>query len=344
MGFIAIILVSFFLLCRLFLRNKKMIALGGVALVAVCILLGIATKGSIFARIPTLLADASVLTTDTSDFDYSTVIPIRDIRQVKGNIEIDAKEESFIIQTENQTPVITDKNNVPLPLVQQDNLLVLTLRSGDFLTFRTQRPKEDPSRAFLLMTLNQRSTFAFEMEQGGRMAWKSITGMTDMKLAHPEVSNYFIGKEKIGSARGYIWGRTLPMLKSCIFLGKGPDTYALDFPQDDFLGKLYAYDDANMFIDKPHNIYMQRIHGNGFIGFLGLAVAMVIYLIQFFKLYALKKSYTSLELMGASCGISIIGYLVAGIFNDPIIGVEPILWILWGAGIAINLLVKKERL
>ena len=43
----------------------------------------------------------------------------------------------------------------------------------------------------------------------------------------------FEGYERLGSSRAYIWSRTLPLLKDTIFIGHGPDTYAMYFPQDD---------------------------------------------------------------------------------------------------------------
>ena len=40
--------------------------------------------------------------------------------------------------------------------------------------------------------------------------------------------------------------------------------------------------------------------------------------------------------------LAIIGYLGAGFFNDSVVPVAPIFWILLGTGIAVNYLVKDE--
>ncbi|NLW03217.1 MAG: hypothetical protein GX027_08125, partial [Clostridiaceae bacterium] len=54
------------------------------------------------------------------------------------------------------------------------------------------------------------------------------------------------GYEKIGSARIYIWSRAIPLLKNSILTGYGPDTFAIEFPQYDYIGKINAYGTPNM--------------------------------------------------------------------------------------------------
>jgi len=41
--------------------------------------------------------------------------------------------------------------------------------------------------------------------------------------------------------RGYIWSRSLPLLRNTILVGYGPDTFAMNFPQHDIAGKVKAY-------------------------------------------------------------------------------------------------------
>ena len=40
---------------------------------------------------------------------------------------------------------------------------------------------------------------------------------------------------------------------------------------------------------------------------------------------------------------AVVGYLGAGIFNDSVVSVAPIFWILLGCGIAVNYLIQKEK-
>ena len=67
------------------------------------------------------------------------------------------------------------------------------------------------------------------------------------------------------------------------------------------------------------------------------------YLVESFRLYALRKDYTAQEAIGAALALAIIGYLGAGFFNDSIVSVAPIFWALLGVGIAANWLNRKQR-
>jgi len=143
------------------------------------------------------------------------------------------------------------------------------------------------------------------------------------------------------SGRGYIWGRTIPMLKTYLIKGSGADNYPLAFPQDDFVAKLRNGSDASLVIDKPHNMYMQIGINTGVISLIALTSVWILYIISSLKLYT-KTSFDSLEkIIGASCLVSIIGYLIAAIFNDHIVSVSPLFWLILGIGISINIRLQK---
>lgn len=153
----------------------------------------------------------------------------------------------------------------------------------------------------------------------------------------------FEGSEKVGSMRGYIWSRTLPLIKEKPLFGYGPDNFLMAFPQYDIAAKTYAYDTPFMIVDKPHNIYLLYAVNSGIIALGAMLVLWGMYMIKSFKLYALKKEYTKGEYYGAACTVSIIGYLAAGFFNDSVPGVAPLFWILLGAGYALNYINKNEK-
>ena len=66
------------------------------------------------------------------------------------------------------------------------------------------------------------------------------------------------------------------------------------------------------------------------------------YLIDSFKLYALRRKYSVQQVIGVAIALAVIGYLGAGFFNDSIVSVAPIFWALFGVGIAVNQLNKKD--
>lgn len=155
----------------------------------------------------------------------------------------------------------------------------------------------------------------------------------------------FEGKEKVGSSRGYIWSRTLPLLKNCLITGYGPDTFAYVFPQNDFLAKYYSYvdfgEDFYITVDKPHNLYLQIFFNSGLIALIAFLAIVLFYLVDCFRLYALRKEYRPEQIMGAAVMLGIVGYLAAGLFNDSVVHVAPVFWILLGTGAALNTINRR---
>jgi hypothetical protein len=165
------------------------------------------------------------------------------------------------------------------------------------------------------------------------------------RISDPIVADRFKpldGLEKFMSGRGYIWSRTIPMLKTYLIKGSGADNYPLAFPQDDFVAKLSNGSDASLVIDKPHNMYMQIGINTSVISLIALISLWVLYIINSLILYT-KTTFNSFEkIVGASCLVSIIGYLAAAMFNDHIVSVSPLFWIILGIGISISIRLQKN--
>lgn len=152
----------------------------------------------------------------------------------------------------------------------------------------------------------------------------------------------FKGKERLGSGRGYIWSRSLPLLKDHLLLGAGPDLFMLTFPYNDFWGKLEFLSTPDICVDKPHNTYLQLWINQGFFAFLAFVSLGMIYLIHCVKLYGFKKIYTQEALFGLALMSSILGYFVASFFNDTTLSVTPLFFALLGSGMAYNVIYAKS--
>ncbi len=153
----------------------------------------------------------------------------------------------------------------------------------------------------------------------------------------------FAGNERLGSARGYIWSRSLPMLKKAVLVGYGPDTYAIEFPQNDYIGKIRAYGTAQMVVDKPHDLYLQIALNTGALSLIIVLALWGFYVVQSIKLYTKNIDNSFLSLSGATIFIAVCGYLAAGFFNDSVVGVAPIFWVLLGLGFVCNGVVSSQR-
>ncbi|NLV49052.1 MAG: O-antigen ligase family protein, partial [Clostridiaceae bacterium] len=151
----------------------------------------------------------------------------------------------------------------------------------------------------------------------------------------------FKGNEQFGSGRGYIWSRSLPLLKDTFWIGHGPDTFPMYYPQDDIIGKLNTFRDIRAVVDKPHSFYIQVAHNTGVISLLALLVLFGFYLIQSVKLYWKRRSSDTWVIAGKIIMGAVLAYLITSIFNDSVIYVAPIFWTLLGAGFAVNYQVKQ---
>lgn len=146
----------------------------------------------------------------------------------------------------------------------------------------------------------------------------------------------FEGKEKLGSARGYIWSRSIPLLKNTLIKGYGPDTFAAIFPQHDYLGKFYAYDTMNMGVDKVHNLYLQIALSTGIPSLIAFLVLLGYYFVISFKINIKGKFDTFTDIVGLGIFVAMVGYFAAGFFNDSTVHVSPVFWVLLGLGYGIN--------
>lgn len=167
------------------------------------------------------------------------------------------------------------------------------------------------------------------------------------KLTEPIVAprvKFFDDKETFASNRGYIWSRTIPMLKNSIIIGYGPDNYPVVFPQEDYVGRFNVGSKGmtNIIIDKPHNMYLQIAINTGVLSLISLMIIWGIYLLDGIKLYYSGNVNTFQEYIGASSFLSVIAYLTAGMFNDSVVSVAPLFWVLLGLGIGINSLIRGK--
>jgi O-antigen ligase len=137
----------------------------------------------------------------------------------------------------------------------------------------------------------------------------------------------FEGLERMGSGRGYIWSRSLPIIRRTILFGSGVDTFAFEFPQYDYAGKLKFLYDAYLIIDKPHNLFLQMAINSGLISLLLFILFLFVWSMNI--IHKIKQDNALLLFAILS---SILTYLVCGLFTDSTVSVTPTFWILLALG------------
>jgi Lipid A core - O-antigen ligase and related enzymes len=155
-------------------------------------------------------------------------------------------------------------------------------------------------------------------------------------------SSIFTGYESFASGRGYIWSRTIPLLKSNIIIGSGADSYIFEFPQEDYVG-LYNAGFIDQLLTKPHSLYLQMGVQTGIISLVAFLVFYIIYFITSIKIYIKENFSIYLVQIGFAVFVSTFSYMLTGLTNDSTICVAPVFWALMGIGYAINYLINKKQ-
>ncbi len=347
-GFGAIIVFACIFFGKLLLKKKKAILITIACLAVFAVGLNFATSGKIFNRIPSLVADGLSLFKSNTDFDYRDHIPVKNIEHIDNNIVLTLPTDTLTISFENNDYVFRNSKNEVVDYKSEFNSKIkaydYTTADANFsnISFRSGKIKSKTKNDGLMLILNGSNEFMFITRDDNSMHLIDPKTLEAIDLDFPETIG-FNGKEKLASARGYIWSRSLPLLKDTLILGSGPDTFSFDFPQHDMLGKLYAYGTTNMIISKAHNLFLQIGLNNGVVALIAFVILIMVYIVDSFKLYALKNKYDEKQILGSILALSVIGYLFTGLFNDSVICVAPIFWIILGVGAAVNFINKKAE-
>lgn len=146
------------------------------------------------------------------------------------------------------------------------------------------------------------------------------------------------------SLRGHIWNDTIPVLGKHVVMGSGANTFMFEYPQDDYISKVYIYGQNNYDV-KAHCWYLQQWVETGLIGTLALIGFFLWYIIQSVRIYRRVDLHERLSWTGFGVFSAVLVYLLAGIVNDSNVCTAPVFWGMLGLGFALNrMLVKKNNL
>ena len=202
----------------------------------------------------------------------------------------------------------------------------------------------DSSLGLSFIQLRTASTsWNFVSENGVAKLYIPATGKTTSlsKVEHWGFEN----NQNFGSGRGYIWSRSLPLLKHSLIIGTGADTYCAIFPQNDYAGKYNAYGAGNilLIVDKPHNMYIHMGVGTGCISLITMLAFFALYVIQSFKLYFNRELGTDfINYAGVGTFLGVTAFLVTGLVDDSTVSVMPLFYTMLGLGIAINMIIQRR--
>ena len=329
----------------LFSHIKPKLILTGI--VIICVLFNIQTLTSDFAknivesvgaeRVPTSIgemADGTVNTSSLDDFKRpaNAVHHIDRIVTGKERVEITVDGETFGLSSD------------PESLASAPGYAAVSL-------------EEQPggSNAITMQLEGENRVWRFVDTADGYRFVNDIGKLVHLRdVEHAGSDQYLF----LGTGRVYIWSRTLPLLARAVFLGYGPDTFMLMFPQEDYVGRYNGLWDLRAIIDKPHNLYLNIAFGSGMLSLAAFLAFIIMYIVQSFRLYRhraggkgrsgsdvpTEPGEPSLSaIVGRGIFTGLCGFLAAGMFYDGVTSVMPLFWGMLGLGAACNFICARGK-
>lgn len=302
--------------------------------IAICILVFIVVNICLDNPVGNYIADTYKTITDSTAKPESN---LSSIITSDEEVELVYKEEPLKIQFSEENGqyafVFRDSSGSEIEQQLSADSRIITLTDERFQDFQFSIAQYDSIICFVVNV--EDSVWYFTNQTDGTYYYCNNYG----KLLKIDQKQEFKAFWNIGSGRGYIWEKTIPILKAHPILGTGSDTYALYFPNTDYLN-LYHTGFNNQVITKPHSLYLQIATQTGIPSLITFLVFYVMYAISSIRIYI---KYT-LERYEIRIGIAILagtfGYLVTSLANDSTITVAPLFWTLIGVGLAINRIIK----
>lgn len=341
-GMVLALSVSLYYFLPKLKENKNMMAVLTGGFIFIVLTGNFLTEGMVLHNVKDIAQEVQTLFSKDKDYVHDPTYGeyIYDIEVIENTIDVKTLDGNFKIKASDGPLEIIDETGSNIRGEYNDELRRISLKKPFekiFLQIEDIPEKNKQTMAFYYGDIIK-FIVVNDPEEGLYLSGPTLYRLDKVEAPHCG----FEGKENIASDRGYIWSRTIPLLKETFFIGRGPDNFLMYFPQGDYLAKSYI-NDGNPFliVDKPHNMYLQWAVNEGVVATLGIISAFALYIVDSFRIYKRKNAYSSIEVFGITCLVSVIGYLGTGFFNDSVVSVAPIFWSIFGTGMSVNVLVKS---
>jgi O-antigen ligase len=310
----------------LYQKKAKDFIILGILFVLIAVLINVSKENKIFNEFKRLDTISSETDKPKDNVIIEDIVVAGYEINVKTNIMnldiVRVKEKVYFLDDKEQVSVEIIDNKIVFKDEKYKSIYIETYKGESKITIHLGRKEVD----FYYTTEGVRFLNGF-----GRYA----------KIDNPEsVMDSFL--YNLFEARGYIWSRTIPILKETLFIGKGPDTFIAYFPQNDLGGRM-KFLNPTVIVDKPHNHYLQIGMNIGVVGLIIFLIFIYFYFRTGFKGIRKTNKEKKENFLEAGMISGIVAFLVSLVFNDSYIGIMPIFWFIMGASFSLNeVLLKKD--
>lgn len=327
--FLAAVIGMLILLCAMRKEGKALLKAAGtliVSLVVVFFAINLFTEGAIVKRI------IYVVTNNSAEEKTSERFELTDLEVSRHEIKISSGEKSICVRM-NVSESITSES---FAFFDGQGREIRTFLNMDGTIYLVQEGYETAAFAYkndiLYMELGYDDTIDFYATKDGFF----LIGQNGAALS--EVPRSRIKSEAlkklypIATGRGYSWVNTLPILKECLLIGKGPGHFAYSFVQNEVVGLINTHGSCKLMVDKPHNWYLQIAVNTGMVS---LVVVLTLFF-RYFKgglgVYMVRPGVRAGDTFEKALWSGLLAFCVSGIVNDSIVAVNPMFWMLLGVG------------
>ncbi len=251
--------------------------------------------------------------------------PIRHFSVQQGKAILVLGDVSIVLGSDSHGLMFSRLDGTPLPYSMENGRIVIASKGYENILLRM---KSAPQGRLLSLTAYYLSVDLLIETNGVRLfVWNGpLESQAPARMDWPLSDSSF-------STRGFIWARTLPLIKERILFGAGPGTLVADFPQRDFFGKAAVGLPSNSIVDRPHSLYLQVAHGSGLVSLL-----LVLWIVAHGGIRALRNAEFGGEdsTWGYPLAAGLFGYLAASLCNDSFVGVAPLFWTLLGVATGLS--------
>lgn len=335
----------------LIVLNKRLIMWWKPVLILLC--LSLAVAGISYERwLPELTnamhaatAADPILSADETSTDPGVHHKIDYLLTTKDSIILSIEENVITFKTDFNDPLnitATDSKGKSLDFEMTEQMPTCKIDDARFKSLLIRPAQDETGNKNYYIITTDGNEWPFLLTAGGPRFINGFGKEVEIKKV-PAIG--WKDNQGFGSGRGYIWSRTIPMMKDTLIIGHGADTFCLYYPQYDYAGKYSSPNyrlNKDIIIDKPHNMYFDAGIGTGVLSLLALLVLWGIYIVQSFRVYTRRSFDSFITFIGAGIFFGICGFLASGLVNDSSVSVMPLFYGLLGTGISINLLLSNQ--
>ena len=250
----------------------------------------------------------------------------------EGKLRVSTGEREFVVEEGVieylvlETLKFTDKNGNEIPTkVDETGILHLQKEGYEAVQFTY-------NGSYLSMDLGYEDTVDFYVTENG-FALVGQNGVALEQIPQSQITSNSLKKlYPVATGRGYMWVNTIPLLKECLFIGKGPGNFVYVFPQNEVVGLLNTHGSYKFVVDKPHNWYLQIAVNTGVISLIAVLGLMFRYFGRGAYEYCIQSRKERGSVFEKTLWAGLMVFCITGLVNDSIVAVNPIFWLLFGVG------------